>query len=221
MVSHNLHSHNVTFLGYFLYSQPYCQVRQKLGLVPRHPAFLKCQRIINKAATWDWLFEHRSVNREVGLGSHSPSHSSPIPNKPYSFCGRKAPWKKRRKDWLVQEADSNVTCIRLSSTTGPCCLSLTIVACTTFLNAASCTHIPHIYTYTQSHTHTHACTHAHTTHICPHTHTHAHTHIHHTYLHNSHITLDTHIMHGTNYTSTLSLLLSPYFCIVLFVAMFF
>ena len=31
------------------------------------------------------------VNREVGLGSHSLSHSSPVPNKPYSFCGRKAP----------------------------------------------------------------------------------------------------------------------------------
>ena len=31
------------------------------------------------------------VNREVGLGSHSLSHSSPVPNKPCGFCGRKAP----------------------------------------------------------------------------------------------------------------------------------
>ena len=31
------------------------------------------------------------VNRAVGLGSHSLSHSSPVPNKPYGFCGRRAP----------------------------------------------------------------------------------------------------------------------------------
>ena len=31
------------------------------------------------------------VNREVGLGSHSLSHTSHVPNKPYGFCGRKAP----------------------------------------------------------------------------------------------------------------------------------
>ena len=169
--------------------------------MPCRPAFLKCQRMINKAATWDWLFEHRSVNREMGLGSDSPSHSSPVPNKLYGFCVRKAPWKKRRKDRLVQEADSNVTCILLSSTTGPCCLSLTIVACTTFLNAASCTHIHHTYLYihTITQSHTHACTHAHT-----HTHTHAHTshifiytHTHtylytHTHTHTSHIFIHTH-----------------------------
>ena len=33
------------------------------------------------------------MNRAVGLGSHSLSHTSPVPNKPYGFCGRKAPWK--------------------------------------------------------------------------------------------------------------------------------
>ena len=32
------------------------------------------------------------VNREVGLGSHSLSHSSPVPNKPYGFCERKTLW---------------------------------------------------------------------------------------------------------------------------------
>ena len=37
------------------------------------------------------------VNREVGLGPHSLSHSAPVPDKPYGFCGRRAPWKKRRK----------------------------------------------------------------------------------------------------------------------------
>ena len=31
------------------------------------------------------------LNREVGLGPHSLSHSSPVPNKPYGFCGRDAP----------------------------------------------------------------------------------------------------------------------------------
>ena len=31
------------------------------------------------------------VNREVGLGCHSLSHSSPVPNKPHGFCRRKAP----------------------------------------------------------------------------------------------------------------------------------
>ena len=36
------------------------------------------------------------MNREeVGLGSHSPSRSSPVPEKPYGFCGRKAPRKKK------------------------------------------------------------------------------------------------------------------------------
>ena len=31
------------------------------------------------------------LNREVGLGPHFLSHSSPVPNKPYCFCARKAP----------------------------------------------------------------------------------------------------------------------------------
>ena len=31
------------------------------------------------------------VNSEVGLGSHFLSHSSPVPNKPHGFCGRKQP----------------------------------------------------------------------------------------------------------------------------------
>ena len=35
------------------------------------------------------------VNREVGQGSHSPSHSAPVPDKPYCFCGHKVPWKKK------------------------------------------------------------------------------------------------------------------------------
>ena len=40
--------------------------------------------------------EFRSrVNREVGMGSHSLSHSSPVPKKPYDFHGRKAPWEKK------------------------------------------------------------------------------------------------------------------------------
>ena len=45
------------------------------------------------------------VKREVGLGSHSLSHSSPVPNKLYGFCGRKAPWK-RKKFCHKREADS-------------------------------------------------------------------------------------------------------------------
>ena len=34
-----------------------------------------------------------SVNREVGFGSHIPYPTvpSPVANKPYGFCGRKAP----------------------------------------------------------------------------------------------------------------------------------
>ena len=36
------------------------------------------------------------MNREVGPGSHSPSHSSPISDKPYGFCGRRAPRQKKR-----------------------------------------------------------------------------------------------------------------------------
>ena len=31
------------------------------------------------------------VNREVGLGSHTLSHSAPVPDKPYGLCGRKTP----------------------------------------------------------------------------------------------------------------------------------
>ena len=41
------------------------------------------------------------VNREVGLGSHSLSHSSPAPNNPYGFCGRKAPPKKKFSSSLI------------------------------------------------------------------------------------------------------------------------
>ena len=33
-------------------------------------------------------------NTELGPCSNSISHSSPAPNKPYGFCGRKAPRKK-------------------------------------------------------------------------------------------------------------------------------
>ena len=36
------------------------------------------------------------VNRDVGLGSHSLSQSSSVPNKPYGFGGRKASWKKKK-----------------------------------------------------------------------------------------------------------------------------
>ena len=34
------------------------------------------------------------MNREVGLGCHYLSLSSPVPDKPHGFCGRKTPWKK-------------------------------------------------------------------------------------------------------------------------------
>ena len=37
------------------------------------------------------------VNQEVGLGSHSLSHSSPVPNKPYGFCGRKHHKRKKKE----------------------------------------------------------------------------------------------------------------------------
>ena len=36
------------------------------------------------------------MNREVCLGSHSLSHSSPVPHKPHGFCGRKHHKRKRR-----------------------------------------------------------------------------------------------------------------------------
>ena len=36
------------------------------------------------------------VNRDVGLGSHSLYLSFPNPHKPSGFCGRKAPWKKKK-----------------------------------------------------------------------------------------------------------------------------
>ena len=46
----------------------------------------------------DDLAELRScVNKEVGPGPHSLSRSSPVPNKPYGFCGRKAPRKKKKE----------------------------------------------------------------------------------------------------------------------------
>ena len=41
------------------------------------------------------------MNREVDLGSHSLSNSSSVPDKPYGFCGRKAPikkWKNKMKE---------------------------------------------------------------------------------------------------------------------------
>ena len=42
------------------------------------------------------------VNREVGLGYHSLSRSFPVPNKPYGFCGRKAPWKRGNSSGRAQ-----------------------------------------------------------------------------------------------------------------------
>ena len=36
-------------------------------------------------------------NTELGLGSHSISHSFPVPNKPYGFHGRKAPTKRKKE----------------------------------------------------------------------------------------------------------------------------
>lgn len=48
--------------------------------------------------------------------------------------------KVDQSEWLCElyACVSKSTCILFSSTTGPCCLSLTIVAWTTFLKAASC-----------------------------------------------------------------------------------
>ena len=42
------------------------------------------------------------MNREVGLDSHSLSRSSPVPNKPYGFCGRRS----TRHKILLAHADS-------------------------------------------------------------------------------------------------------------------
>ena len=48
------------------------------------------------------------MDREVGLGSDSPSNSSPVPNKPFGFCGRTAQWnndnnniKKKKKKCII------------------------------------------------------------------------------------------------------------------------
>ena len=51
------------------------------------------------------------MNREVGLGSHSLSLSSPVPNKPYGFRGRKTPKRK------VQEIRAQELC---KHGDGPC-----------------------------------------------------------------------------------------------------
>ena len=40
------------------------------------------------------------MNREVGLGSYSLSHTAPVPDKPYGFLGRKASGKKKRYQGL-------------------------------------------------------------------------------------------------------------------------
>ena len=42
------------------------------------------------------------MNREVGLGFHSLSHSFPVPNKPHDFPGRKAPSKRKSIIILVR-----------------------------------------------------------------------------------------------------------------------
>ena len=47
------------------------------------------------------------VNTEKGLDWHSLSHSSTVPDKPYGFCGRKEPWKKKIA-WRAQELRSCV-----------------------------------------------------------------------------------------------------------------
>ena len=36
------------------------------------------------------------IREVVDLSSHSLSHSSPVPNKPHGFCGRKASLKEKQ-----------------------------------------------------------------------------------------------------------------------------
>ena len=43
------------------------------------------------------------MNREMGLGSHSLSHSSPVPNEPYGFCGRKVTFEEDLNDFRARE----------------------------------------------------------------------------------------------------------------------
>ena len=49
------------------------------------------------------------MNREVGLSSHSPARPSPVPDKPYGFCGRKAPCKKKKLLPLKPGVDEDAT----------------------------------------------------------------------------------------------------------------
>ena len=48
------------------------------------------------------------VKREVGLGPHSLSHYSPVLNKPYGFCVRKAPRKKKKKKKKKKKREPHV-----------------------------------------------------------------------------------------------------------------
>ena len=64
---------------------------------------------------------HRSLVSELGSCLNLaliPFPTSPVPNKPYGFCGRKAPWnKKEDSNWLMLRASLSRTLEgRMSST---------------------------------------------------------------------------------------------------------
>ena len=49
------------------------------------------------------------MNREVGVGSHSLSHSYPVPDKPYGFCGLKAPRTKKEESGKIKLFTREIT----------------------------------------------------------------------------------------------------------------
>ena len=78
-----------------LFLRPPCGVSVFVGneqQTPCSPVSHRCGEV-EVARRWKRVeWELRScVDREVGLGSYSLSRSSPVPDKPYGFCGRKAP----------------------------------------------------------------------------------------------------------------------------------
>lgn len=98
---------------------------------------------------WTKLWgKSRTSCRQAGALRTLRAEKSPYErhHKLWSLSGTHTPNERKREDRLKKKRLWNrcsngciwSTCILFSSTTGPCCLSLTIVAWTTFLKAASC-----------------------------------------------------------------------------------
>ena len=86
----------LSFSSFFYIGTRSSQCRFLYRYCLRHPQLTSLAALgeIKGAKLYRGIELRSCVSGEVGLGSHSQSCSSPIPNEPYGFCGRKARQKK-------------------------------------------------------------------------------------------------------------------------------